>query len=372
MYIHGGDIYRNKVNKDHSVSINPYEWTHELRGEIERVMCDQSLICTYPDALNERLTEAVASYEDTDTDLVVCAGGASELISAVCMLNRERATLLPAPCYTGYERAIRAAGAEIMYCYPDEKTGFSDLTPLTDMLKTGGKHYIEGGFGIAADIGMVILTNPSNPVGALTDPDRLKQIVQLCEDKDIMLVIDESFMELAISHKEYEAVYGHIIRESSGKVIRLKSMTKSYRIPGLRLGYALCSDSKLASRIRDMLPEWNISGPATETGIICLKDKSDYLIKSREYIKSEREKLAKELKALGIKVYDSDVNYILIYSDIPLYEKLLKRGILIRDCENVEGLKRGFYRISLRNRDDNYALMSRIKDIYSSLETGNG
>lgn len=363
MYIHGGDIYRNKVEKDFSVSINPYEWTDELRADIVRVMQDESLIYTYPDALHERLSEAVAAYEDVKPCLVVCGGGASELISAVCRLNMEHSTLLPAPCYTGYERAIQAAGGEVMYCYPDEKSGFSDLAPLIDILKTGDGQYTEGDLCPASDIGMVILTNPSNPAGTLTDPDEFRQIVHLCRDKDILLVTDESFMELAMSRKEYDAAYGHILRESSGRVIRLKSMTKSYRIPGLRLGYALCSDSKLADRIRDMLPEWNISGPATEAGIACLRDKSDYLIKSREYIRSERVRLVKELEAIGIRVYDSAVNYILLYSDYPLYEKLLDKGILIRDCENIEGLKRGFYRVSLRCKDDDYALMRSIKDV---------
>ncbi len=363
MYIHGGDIYRNKVEKDFSVSINPYEWTDELRADIVRVMQDESLIYTYPDALNARLTDEAASYEDTIAELVVCAGGASELISAVCMLQRDSAVLLQAPCYMGYERAIRAAGAEVMYCYPDGRSGFFSLSPLIGVLKTGDEHGIEGALGKKKDVGMVIVTNPSNPTGALANPDELREIVCLCRDKDIVLAVDESFMELVMSHEEYDAVYGRILRETTGKVIRLKSMTKSYRIPGLRLGYAVCSHKETAGRIRDILPEWNISGPATEAGIACLKDRSDYLKRSREYIKSERAGLSYGLKELGLKVYEGDANYILIYSDLPLYEKLLDRGMLIRDCETIEGLKHGFYRLSLRHSEDDYALMSSIKDI---------
>jgi histidinol-phosphate/aromatic aminotransferase/cobyric acid decarboxylase-like protein len=81
--------------------------------------------------------------------------------------------------------------------------------------------------------------------------------------------------------------------------------------------------------------------------------------KTVKYIRHEREYMEQKLKELlkedGIKVYPSSANFILIYSDLPLYDKLLEKGILIRDCSNFRGLSKGFYRIAVRKREENDA-----------------
>ena len=88
---------------------------------------------------------------------------------------------------------------------------------------------------------------------------------------------------------------------------------------------------------------------------------------SYEFIKAERERMTKALKDIGIKIYDSAVNYILIYSEVNLYEKLLESGILIRDCSNISGLGKGYYRISLRDRTDNDRLIKHIRNLYERI-----
>ncbi len=358
MYRHGGDIYRNRITADHSVSINPCEWPGELKDRIVSAMRDETLICTYPDVLNEELKDMIATYENTVNELVVCGNGASELISALCNRFRPRKVLLEAPCYCGYERAVKASGGEIVYAYLDEETDYSDHEVICDIL-TDGKTDHE-------DIDMVILALPSNPTGNLISADTYARIADICREKGIIIVADECFIELVMSGDDYERTYGQVRYDG---LIRLRALTKNYRLPGLRLGYALCDDEKKAEALREILPEWNVSRMATEIGLVCLEYEIScraggkipgYMEESRRYIQAERNRIERTLLDLGLKVCNGAANFILLYSEVGLYKELLKDGILIRDCGDMNGLEPGFYRLSMRDVDGDDALMRSI------------
>ena len=87
------------------------------------------------------------------------------------------------------------------------------------------------------------------------------------------------------------------------------------------------------------------------------------LLETIAYIKKEREYLQQGLKKLKLKIYPSEANFILLYSKVPLKEKLLKKGILIRDCDNFRGLTKGFYRIAVKQREDNERLLQELEEI---------
>ena len=122
----------------------------------------------------------------------------------------------------------------------------------------------------------------------------------------------------------------------------------------------------MIKRIRRQLPEWNISCIAEAAGCACTEC-GDFLKESAEYIKKERIFLTEELSRLGIRVFDSDVNFILLYDERQLYDELLKNGILIRDASNFRGLMKGYYRIAVRSRDENEKLIFALRKIIRSL-----
>ncbi|MBR4719908.1 MAG: aminotransferase class I/II-fold pyridoxal phosphate-dependent enzyme [Lachnospiraceae bacterium] len=363
-YRHGGDIYRNKVDIDCSVSINPMDWPYELKQRIGIILGDMSNIHTYPDITYDGLRAAVARYTDEPLQSVVCGNGASELISSICNLVSPRRLMLTAPCYSGYERAAAAAGADVLYAYTDGKKGYADTDVILECLEG---HY--GSFS-NEDTDMIIIGNPSNPAGSLIPVDIYEKIVRLCEEKGIVLIVDECFVELSMSSDEYRSTYS-CIRGST--LIRLRALTKSFRLAGLRLGYALFEDEDLAGRLYDFMPEWNVSTVAMKIGTTCLEYECSlnkaarYMNASYEYIKRERKRVSDTLKGLGIRVFDSSVNYILIYSDTDLYEELLNKKILIRDCKNIVGLNKGYFRISLRDTEDNDKLIESIRSVIKSL-----
>lgn len=352
--MHGGDIYSHKIKHDFSININPLGLS--LSGKIAYLRALKK-ISNYPDQNCGALAYALSKRLGVSAERLVFGNGASELIQALLSAQKARKVLLFAPCFTGYERAIKACDATPIYFYLNEKADFS---------------FDEGNFPQLADVfksekpDFVIFTNPNNPNGRLFDGKTVDKIIQLCVKNDAKLLIDECFIELSGSENRFSSV----IETSDSKkgIYIIRAFTKTYSIPGLRLGYCLCPDNNSADILKLKLPEWNVSSVAQYVGVTLLKTR--YLQKARKMISRECKYLTEELKVLGFKVYNSDVNFILIKEtskqeddSASLYKELLARGILIRDCSDYEGLGQGFYRVAVKIHKKNRLLIKSIKKV---------
>ena len=171
------------------------------------------------------------------------------------------------------------------------------------------------------------------------------------EDWNVWLARIEEFCEKENSMVQRLSTYRNLL------IVR--AFTKIYAIPGVRLGYLMCSDKELLQKIRGQLPEWNLSVFAEAAGIACLQQQ-EYLKETVEYVAAERKFLTEKLQNLGLQVILSDANFILFYSEKPLYKKLLQKGILIRDCKNFQGLSEGYYRVAVKSRRENEILEKAI------------
>lgn len=334
---HGGDIYRNDVRVDFSVNLNPSPMPQKL---IDAAISGFAEIQHYPDPLHQSLREKISEYEKVSPDEVICGSGASELIMAACHAFRPRKALITAPCYAGYARALQASNAEIVeYTLSPENNfeldeGFLDA--LTD------------------DTDMVFITDPNNPNGRLIDAGLKKRIADACAEKGITLVIDECFLPLTLRGRETTG--------PDDMALHLRAFTKSFAVPGLRAGYMISRDTGRLGAVARHLPEWNMSVVAEKAGEAAaeiLRD-TDYLAESLERIEAEREYLTAELRNLGLRVYESDTNYMLFESRPDLYDWLLEKGILIRKCANFSGLDERFFRIAVRTHEDNEELVSTL------------
>ena len=150
--------------------------------------------------------------------------------------------------------------------------------------------------------------------------------------------------------------------EEYDNLLLVRAFTKIYAIPGVRLGYLLCSDRSILGKIKRQLPEWNLSVFAHAAGSVCAKQ-SAFITETIDYVKGERQFLTDNLRQMGLRVFPSDANFILIHSNIPLYESLLGHGILIRDCENFRGLSKGYYRIAVKSRKENETLLKVLGEL---------
>lgn len=206
---------------------------------------------------------------------------------------------------------------------------------------------------------MIFLCSPSNPVGNVIEQELLLRILARCKEKGIRMVMDESFCEFL---DEWEA---HTLLRQTAKypeLFVLRAFTKMYGMPGLRLGYGVCGDLELLKRLERMRQPWSISVVAQEAGEAAVRDTA-HPARTREYIRKEREWLLCRLDEIGIKYYTPEANYIFIRSEYDLYEELKKRGILIRDCSNYDGLDKGYYRFAVKKREENLRLAEELRRI---------
>lgn len=341
--MHGGDIYRNLAELDFSVNISPLGVSKRVREALEDSL---SHVEKYPDLRCEKLIKSLSGKHGLDEDKIVCGNGASELIMAISHAVTPERAALTAPGFRGYEHALKAVGAQIIYYYLKEETGFGmgeDIFPFLEE-----KHP-----------SIIFLANPNNPSGKVVSAEWMERLAKLCARTGTFLVIDECFSEM-VSENRNVSFEKRLPRYLN--VVILKAFTKSFSIPGIRLGYCLCSDSGTAKIIRTQLPEWNVSVPAQAAGVAALEGTAN-LAYMREVVRRERKYLMEELSGFVEKVFPSDANYVLFFDNRDWYALLLKEKILIRDCSDYAGLGKGYYRIAVKQHKHNEILVGKMREI---------
>ena len=336
---HGGDIYTHKDMLDFSASINPFGMPEQIRDAIAGTIND----CTaYPDTYCSALRKKISEKESLPDKWILCGNGAAELIySFAYSLPKDKPVLIVSPTFCEYEAALSAADLKTEHYILSEKDGFE----LGDrILDTDFSAY-----------GAVILCTPNNPTGKTIRPNLLESLAKT----NVRLFTDTCFLDLSDTPDMYDIP--RMIKDYPNLLV-LRSFTKSFSIPGIRLGYALCSDEDFLDRMSRKAPCWNVSVTAQTAGIAAL-DCQVWLSETSRTISYERMRLTNELRSLNIKVFESETNYILIYSDKDLYNSLLRHGILIRDCFNLYGLRKGYYRIAVRQPKENDRLLSALREV---------
>ncbi len=332
LFEHGGDIYGNKVRLDFSSNINPFGMPKGAAGSIVENI---DRLSVYPDAECAKLRRAIAKSENVCPENILCGNGAAELIFAVVRALRPRRALLISPTFSEYERALSGVDCDIKYFALNEENGFVLTECFLDFLE---------------NIDMVFICNPNNPVGNVVDRELMDKILAKCKENNITAVVDECFMDFV--NNGYSA---------KGSAVVIKAFTKLYAMAGLRLGYMI-GDSKIIRDTKNAIPPWSVNGAAQIAGIAALGD-TEYKTKSVEYINCERLFLLEEFTRLGFETYGSQANFVFFKGDTKLYERLLNKGILIRQCGNFRGLDDRFYRAAVRLREENTELIKAIEEI---------
>lgn len=351
MDYHGGEI-KEKIEYDFSVNINPLGMPEYVKDAIyESVRLADSPVtnhinslCSYPDRHCSELRQKIACIENVDASEILCGNGASELIMAVCAYSAVSKAeghihaLMAAPTFSGYERAVKAYGGEVDY--------YKDCDDLKSILKDG------------ATPDLLFICNPNNPTGEAADGTVLSQIIEMAASKNILVVVDECFIDFTHEESLTGFINGH------DKLIVLKAFTKFYAMAGIRLGY-MCASDKLCEKIAGCLPEWNVSGLAQVAGCAAYEsiDKvENWKQKTLDLVDKEREFLLHELA--GMVVADSKANFLLCKcDDKDICSKLQDIGILVRDCGNFNGLDSSYFRICVSTHENNEKLINALKGL---------
>jgi len=355
--VHGGEVWTIARERgldpskilDFSSNVNPLG---PPSSSINRIKENLWKVPYYPDRSYNNFRNQVAEYLGLDTiDNVVEGSGSTELIQlfAELLISEGDKVVIPVPTYGEYERIVRIRRG-IPVLIRSTRTFGLDIDRIKQELGN--------------DCKAIILCNPNNPTSTILKRNDLISILNLASEKGVFVLIDESFVEFA---EEAEISVSLQVKEFANLFI-IRSMTKFYALPGLRIGYGI-APLKLADRFRRIKMPWSLNSLAAEAGISALQDLK-YMQKTRELISEERRYLYSGLKEIhGLTVFEPKANFILVriqkgMTAEKLKESLLDRySILIRDCSSFTGLGREYFRVCVRLRNENSLLLSGLRTI---------
>lgn len=351
-YGHGGDIYSAKEKLsgasflDFSANLNPFGLPEGVKKAICEHMEEYS---AYPDPFCRELVEGLSRFEGVPEEWILCGNGAADLIFHLVYGARPKKALVLAPTFSEYEEALQQVDCEVRHYVLKRESGFQPDEGILEAL--------------ADDLDMVFFCNPNNPTGRLLVKERLLPLISRCKELDIILVVDECFNGFleeaeAYSVKEYAEDYSNLVV--------LRAFTKTYAMAGLRLGYCITSDGDLRKRIAAAGPPWKVSIVAQVAGLQAIKEK-EYLAETKRLLRKEKAYLIDSLGGLGISFISSGANYLFFQwpfqEEAALGEVLFQKGFLIRNCDNYHGLEAGYYRICIKEHEENQRLIQAMTEI---------
>ena len=297
----------------------------------------------YPDPECRALRAAIARHEGVPMEQILCGNGAAELIFRVAQALRPRRALVTAPSFTEYEAALSSVDCAVTRWPLDAAFRLDDgildaITPETDV---------------------VFLSQPNNPSGVCIGRGLLERIARRCTERGCLLVLDECFIDFLNAP---EAVTMKDRLNDFPQLLILRAFTKFYAMAGVRLGYALCADGALLSRMQEMAQPWSVSSLAAAAGVAALEER-DYAARLRALIAEERPWLKAQLQSLGLFVAEGEANFLLFRSPRALDAPLRERGILLRGCVDFAGLDGTWYRTAVRTREENARLIAAIREV---------
>lgn len=330
---------------DFSASINPWG---PPQSALEAIQTHLSDLRSYPDPQYQVLREALSQiHSPLDADWILPGNGAAELLTwAGWDLSQQQTTSVLTPAFGDYRRSLSAFQAVVVEWPLSENEGQWSLTPL-ELDKRGG----------------LLLNNPHNPTGRLFTQDVLEPFLEQFD----LVVVDEAFMDFLPPTDQQSLVAK--VTEYQNLVI-LRSLTKFYSIPGLRLGYAIAHPDRLR-RWQQWRDPWPVNVLAAAVGEAVVHDHAfqqytwDWLTKARSQL------LTGLAQFPGLRPYPGAANFLLVYSSQPVPElqlSLLKRHrILIRDCLSFRELGQHYFRVAIRTEAENQRLLTALTDLWPSL-----
>lgn len=300
---------------DFSANVNPLGVPDSVRA----VLADgAALVERYSSADARDFTRAVSRHHQIPEECVMAGNGASDLIYLVARLFAGERGHVVVPAFTEYEDACEAMGIRL-----------GGDTPA-----------------------VTFVGNPSSPEGKLRSKDEILALPGT-------IVLDEAFMDF-VGEEESQVTRA----ATDARLIVLRTLTKFYAIPGLRLGYLVAAPAMVA-RLRRLQAPWSVNALAEAAGVAALREE-EYGAFTRRFVRERREELSKGLKDVGLEPRTSVTNYILcrVPDGARLCGELLKRGIAARNCDSFTGMEPNRYvRFAVRKRSENERLLAALKEI---------
>ncbi|WP_314003106.1 cobyric acid synthase [uncultured Paenibacillus sp.] len=305
-------------------------------------------IARYPDPASRRLTARLAELHEIEEPNVLIGNGAAELIDLAVRALRPETAAVPAPSFSEYGDAVRKSGGTAVPVPLRADNGFAvDEAAVRHAMETHGKP------------SLWFFGSPNNPTGRLTDP----KLVRRLADEGHTVVLDEAFIDFLPDAERLTLIRSAC--KTPGLIV-LRSMTKLYAVPGIRVGYAAGHPETIAY-MRDLQVPWSVNALAQAIGEAVLDDRP-FVERTVAWLQGERPYLAERLSRLGLRVIPGAANFILFelppesgMSAADLQREMGRRGVLIRDASRFDGLGAGYCRVAVKLRADNDRLVETLK-----------
>ncbi|WP_202080362.1 threonine-phosphate decarboxylase CobD [Caldalkalibacillus salinus] len=344
------------VHIDFSANINPLGPPPGTKEVYEQAF---EKVVTYPDPNYDKAIEAVAADAGVDASHVCLTnGGAEAIFNVLAMFKGKKATIIQ-PTFSEYERACQAYQLTYTYSFLDSHAHFS--FPLEEVVSQ------------LQEVDVVLVCRPNNPTGTLIPQHQMDTLIQAASKTQTTIVVDEAFIDFL---PKEEALTAWLKRHSH--LILLRSMTKIFSVPGLRMGYILGSPEIIQSIKSQQIP-WTVNAIAAEL-IPFLLQQHTFIARTRQWLAEERAYLQTKLEALAFDVTPFHPNFFLLresqaYQEISpslahrnehhlmmdLFESLLSQGILARHTHYFPGIKGRALRFAVSERSNNVALIHALE-----------
>jgi len=332
---HGSDLYKysGKIIADFSSNVwykgMPEELILHLKYKLENIV-------HYPEPDAGKLAVKISNQYNLKTNKVLVTNGATEAFYLIAHLFTAKNSYIVYPSFSEYEDACKVYNHTLQYININEINS-KLLLPNNSILWLG---------------------NPNNPDGVITSKNIIENILK-CNTTSFF-IIDEAYNELCVNS---ESVVG--LLDNYSNLIITHSLTKSFAIPGIRLGYILASE-EIISGLSEITMPWSVNSLAIEAGLFLLSRYKEFLPNKNNLIEESRY-FQKEISSIeGLEIIKSDCNYFLIKlengkaSDLKEY-LAHKKGLLIRDASNFKGLTDSHFRVAIQGNDNNNLLLLGIK-----------
>lgn len=345
-----GGFWRFPKLLDYCYLVNPFFPSKRMKDEL-RTNFD-TLLMGYPSGMYVNSLLA-GKYFGIKQDYVVVGNGAAELIKVVMEEHTGDKVGIIYPTFDEYPNRL----------HPDQIVPFIPQNPnftytADDLME----------FYANKPVSLLLLINPDNPSGNFIPKQDVLRLAAWCEENCIRLLVDESFVDFTTGYAENSLLHNEILLRYPSMMV-MKSISKSYGVPGLRLGVFASSDMELIARIKKEVSIWNINSFAEFYLQIYGKYEKDYAKACRKFI-AEREIFFEELKQVSyLRVIPSQANYFLCevidkYTSTELTQKLIECDVIISNCglkSNMNG--RNLVRLAIRSREDNVKLIQILKGL---------
>ena len=364
--VHGGQIHQvakalgRSVDSfiDSSASINPLGPPASVLSAMQQAL---SACRHYPDPSAEGLRMRLAKEHGISSDSIVLGNGSSELIRILPLALSIRQGYVAGPTFMEYEASLHIAGARCTYVLATSAEKYApplkQLSLLVDAIRHGSQKALRRNVKSPT---AVFFCNPNSPTGRVVSARSLRTLYRKIEEAGLWMVVDEAFIDFCPSHS--------LIKEipNARRLLILRSFTKFYGMPGIRLGY-LVGAPETVTTIRRLLPPWSVSHFAQEAGVAALNDVK-FRQRSVKYMQQERQRFMTALREVpGLRIIPASANFVMVELPskcvtVSLVSRLTQQGILVRDCRTFSGIHQPSLRLAIRYPRDNNKVIQALKE----------